>query len=84
MNVDHPAKAFGRIDRPVCVLAGEKDELFFAERIVRYAMLPEAEIRRQSVGVIIPGATHLSVLLSADETIGRFILNRIPGRTMPS
>jgi alpha-beta hydrolase superfamily lysophospholipase len=70
LTPDNPQEQFKKIDRPFALFAGENDELFDVEKVLRYADLPEKEIREKSIMRAIKGANHLSILLAADQLIG--------------
>jgi len=73
LTPDNPQEQFKNIDRPFALFAGDNDELFDVEKVLRYADLPEKEIREKSIVRAIKGANHLSILLAADELIGEAI-----------
>jgi len=73
LTPDNPREQFKNIDRPFALFAGENDELFDVEEVLRYAYLPKKEIREKSIVRTIKGANHLSILLAADELIGEAI-----------
>jgi len=73
LTPDNPREQFKNIDRPFALFAGENDELFDVEEVLRYAYLPKQEIREKSIVRTIKGANHLSILLAADELIGEAI-----------
>jgi len=68
-----PQEQFGKLDKRFALFAGERDELFLPDRLLAYAQNPDAALRKKSVNQIVPNATHLSILLMADEWIGKVI-----------
>jgi alpha-beta hydrolase superfamily lysophospholipase len=71
-----PFEQFAALDAPFGLWIGEKDELFQPEKVIAFAGLAES-VKEGSQAGIIPGARHLSVLISAYETIGPWITRRV-------
>ena len=70
LTPDNPQDQFKRIDRPFALFVGQNDEMFDVEKVLRYAELPDKQIRDKSIVRAIQGANHLSILLAADEFVG--------------
>jgi len=71
-----PRQQFVTIDRPFGLWIGEEDELFVPEKVLNFADLAKA-VRAESEAMSIPSAKHLSILVNAHETIGRWIANKL-------
>jgi len=75
MTPDKPEEQFGQIKRPFGLFIGAADDLFVPEKVRRFAGYAEGTARGQSVSQIVPKENHLSILLVADELIGKTIQN---------
>ncbi len=75
ISVNDPEKEFGRIDRPVFMIIGEKDEQFKTARVIDYSRLLENKVKQKSFFNIIEGSGHLSILLVSDDPLGFFLKN---------
>ena len=71
----HPQEQFGKIDKRFGLFVGAKDDLFAPEKVIRYAGYAASAIQEQSVNKIIENENHLSVLLTADDLIGKTIID---------
>jgi hypothetical protein len=69
----NPARQFKELDKPFCLAVGEKDELFFPDKLIAFGKLPDEKTKDNSVSRIIGNSNHLSILLSAEDLIGDFI-----------
>jgi alpha-beta hydrolase superfamily lysophospholipase len=67
-----PQEQFAGLDRPFGLWIGSEDELFLPDRVLSFGSLAHS-VRESSEVALIPGATHLSVLLSAHGQIGAWI-----------
>jgi acylglycerol lipase len=72
---DHPQEQFGKIDKRFGLFVGAKDDLFVPEKVIRYAGYASSVIQAQSVKKIIENENHLSILLTADDLIGKTIMD---------
>jgi alpha-beta hydrolase superfamily lysophospholipase len=68
-----PHDQFAALDRPFGLWIGADDELFVPEAVVAFADLSDQPNR---TAAIIPGATHLGILVDAHETIGPWLSAR--------
>jgi acylglycerol lipase len=75
MTPDNPQEQFKKMDKPFGLFIGANDELFIPEKVIPYASYAESAIRNKSVNQIIEKENHLSILLIADEWIGKTILS---------
>jgi len=73
MTPDHPQEQFGKIDKPFGLFIGANDDLFVPEKVIRYAHYAANTIQAKSVHGIIGNENHLSILLKADDLIGKAI-----------
>ena len=71
---DHPQEQFAKIDKRFGLFIGEQDDLFVPEKVIRYADYAAPEIKAGSFSTMVPGEKHLSILLAADDLIGKSIL----------
>jgi alpha-beta hydrolase superfamily lysophospholipase len=67
-----PGAQFAALDRPFGLWIGSEDELFVPDKVLAFADLARLVRSDSQVGAI-SGASHLSVLLRAHETIGPWI-----------
>ena len=77
---DNPQEQFREIDKPFALFIGGNDELFDTERVISYAELPKAGLRKKSTAQIVENTNHLSILLAADRLIGTAIPKMISKR----
>lgn len=68
-----PAGEFRRINRPYGLFIGGNDELFEPSKVLDYFDLSTESIKKSSVKRIIPGANHLSILLSCEKDAAEMI-----------
>jgi acylglycerol lipase len=73
LTPNNPQEQFKQIDRPFALFVGENDEIFDVEKVLRYIELTKKETRDKSIVRSVKGANHLSILLKADELIGKAI-----------
>jgi alpha-beta hydrolase superfamily lysophospholipase len=66
-----PRAQFKAIDQRFGIFIGADDELFYPEKVIKYADLAPKAIRSQSTAEVIKGKNHLSILLGADDLINR-------------
>ena len=71
-----PREQFTEIDSPFGLWIGSEDELFLPEKVVAFGELALA-VRADSEVMIVPGAKHLSILVNAHHSIGRWIIDLI-------
>ena len=69
----HPKEQFGKIDKPFGLFIGAHDDLFIPEKVIRYASYASSAVQAKSVNHIIENENHLSILLTADDLIGKTI-----------
>ncbi len=74
LTPSNPHQQFRKIDRPFGLFVGQNDELFDPEKVVKYAELPEEEIRIRSVKQVVNDENHLSILRIADALIAKTIV----------
>jgi pimeloyl-ACP methyl ester carboxylesterase len=74
---DHPQEQFGKIDKPFGLFIGANDDLFVPEKVMEYAGYAPREIRTKSVQEIVENENHLSILLRADDLMGKTITDWI-------
>jgi acylglycerol lipase len=67
-----PAEQFAALDRPFGLWIGSEDELFVPEKVLAFGYLAKS-VRSKSEVQSLPGEKHLSILVKAHETIGRWI-----------
>ena len=67
-----PREQFAALDRPFGLWIGSEDELFLPDKVLAFGDLAAA-VRADSEADGIPGGRHLSVLVTAHETIGPWI-----------
>ena len=67
-----PREQFAALDRPFGLWIGSEDELFLPDKVLAFGDLAAA-VRADSEADSIPGGRHLSVLVTAHETIGPWI-----------
>jgi len=72
---DNPQEQFAKIDRRFGLFIGEHDDLFLPDKVLQFAGYADKNIKARSVSKIIPGEKHLSILMGADEWIGKTILD---------
>ena len=70
-----PREQFENLDRPYGLWIGAEDELFLPEKVLAVGA-PSPALRAACELVIVAGAKHLSILLSAHESIGPWIERR--------
>jgi acylglycerol lipase len=70
---DSPQEQFRKIDKRFGLFIGADDDLFVPEKVIRYADYADSALQAKSVSRIIPNENHLSILLVADELIGKTI-----------
>ncbi len=75
MTPDNPQEQFKKIDKPFGLFIGANDDLFSPGKVIKYATYAESAIQKKSVSQIIEEENHLSILLIADEWIGKTILS---------
>ncbi len=75
MTPDNPQEQFRKIDKPFGLFIGANDDLFVPEKVIRYATYADSEIQKKSISQIIKKENHLSILLTADQWIGKTILS---------
>ena len=75
MTPDNPQEQFKKIDKPFGLFIGANDDLFVPEKVIKYATYADSAIQKKSVNKIIEKENHLSILLTADEWIGKTILS---------
>ena len=73
-----PGEQFAALDRPLGLWIGSDDELFLPDRVLAFADLAAAADARSEADMI-PGGRHLSVLVTAHETIGPWITRLVGG-----
>ena len=71
----HPQEQFGKIDKRFGLFVGAKDDLFVPEKVIGYARYATSTIQAKSVNKIIENENHLSILLKADDLIGKTIMD---------
>jgi acylglycerol lipase len=71
---DNPQQQFGKIDKRFALFIGAQDDLFVPQKVIAYAGYAAIAIRAQSVHKIIENENHLSILLTADDLIGKTII----------
>ena len=72
---DHPQEQFGKIDKRFGLFIGANDDLFVPEKVIRYADYAASSIQAKSVNRILENENHLSILLRADDLIGKTIMD---------
>lgn len=72
---DHPKEQFGKIDKRFGLFIGANDDLFVPEKVIHYADYAASSIQSKSVNRIIENENHLSILLMADDLIGKTIMD---------
>ena len=75
LTPNNPQEQFKKIDKPFGLFIGANDDLFVPEKVIKYATYAEGTIQKKSVSQIIEKENHLSILLIADEWIGKTILS---------
>ena len=75
MTPDNPQEQFKKIDKHFGLFVGANDDLFVPEKVIKYAPYADSAIQKKSVTKIIEKENHLSILLIADEWIGKTILS---------
>jgi acylglycerol lipase len=70
---DNPQEQFRKIDKRFGLFIGSNDDLFVPENVIRFADYADSALRIKSVSKILPDENHLSILLTADELIGKTI-----------
>jgi hypothetical protein len=73
MTPDHPQEQFGKIDKRFGLFIGANDDLFVPEKVIGYARHAGSAIQTKSVYKIVENENHLSILLLADDLIGKTI-----------
>jgi acylglycerol lipase len=71
---DHPQEQFEKIDKRFGLFIGANDDLFVPEKVIQYARYATGTLQAKSVNKIIEKENHLSILLIADDLIGKTIL----------
>lgn len=74
MTPDNPQEQFRKIDKRFALFSGASDDLFVPQKVIAYAGYAASAIRAQSVHKIIENENHLSILLTADDLIGKTIV----------
>jgi acylglycerol lipase len=82
MTPDNPQEQFKDIDKPFALFIGEKDELFDAGKVIRFADFTDKKLKARSTVSIAEGQTHLSILLVADRLIANAI-QTMKAQTLP-
>jgi acylglycerol lipase len=72
---NHPQEQFGKIDKRFGLFIGDNDDLFVPERVVQFANYTNSSVQKKSVNKIIENENHLSILLTADDLIGKTIMD---------
>jgi acylglycerol lipase len=72
---DHPQEQFGKIDKRFGLFIGANDDLFVPGKVIQYAHYAPSSIQVKSVSRIIENENHLSILLIADDLIGKTIMD---------
>jgi acylglycerol lipase len=75
LTPNNPQEQFKKIDKPFGLFIGANDDLFVPEKVIQYATYAESAIQKKSMSQIIEKENHLSILLIADEWIGKTILS---------
>jgi pimeloyl-ACP methyl ester carboxylesterase len=70
---DHPQEQFGKIDKRFGLFIGSEDDLFVPEMVLQFANYADSSIQKNSVSKIIENENHLSILMMADDLIGKTI-----------
>ena len=70
-----PDEQFASIDRPFGLWIGKSDELFVPEKVVAFGALAE-RARAESVSAVVPGETHLGILVDAADFMGPWLVER--------
>ncbi len=70
---DNPQEQFRKIDKRFGLFIGANDDLFVPEKVIRYAHYAASTIQAKSANSIIENENHLSILLMADDLIGKTI-----------
>lgn len=73
-----PHKQFANLDRAFGLWIGADDESLLPSRVLAFADLA-VSVRANSEAASIPAAKHLSILLTAHETVGLWIRKRATG-----
>ena len=73
-----PFEQFAALDAPVGLWIGGDDELFEPEAVVAFVDLATS-VRAASTAAVLPGGTHLGVLVDAHEAIGPWLTSRAAG-----
>jgi pimeloyl-ACP methyl ester carboxylesterase len=73
MTPDHPEEQFGKIDKRFGLFIGANDDLFVPEKVIGYARYAGSAIQTKSIYKIVENENHLSILLIADDLIGKTI-----------
>ncbi len=75
MTPDNPQEQFGKIDKRFGLFIGANDDLFAPEKVIQYVHYAANTIQAKSVNKIIENENHLSILLTADDLIGKTIMD---------
>ena len=71
-----PSKQFAELDRPFGLWVGSEDELMVPEKVLAFGQLA-TKVRTDSHMAIVKGAKHISILLTAHEVIGPWIVEQV-------
>jgi acylglycerol lipase len=73
MTPDNPQEQFKKMDKRFALFIGGNDDLFVPGKVIAYAGYADSALQKKSVSKIIENENHLSILLRADELIGKTI-----------
>lgn len=68
----NPKKQFCKIDKPICLFVGEKDELMLPENTIKHFEYTNEMVKSKSKAEIIPDQNHLGILRVAGDIIGDY------------
>jgi acylglycerol lipase len=71
-----PRQQFASLNCPFGLWIGTEDELFLPDKVLAYGDLVAKPFRERSEVMSIPNVKHLSILVNAQEIIGRWISSR--------
>jgi len=72
LTPQNPREIFANLDKPFALFNGDKDEMFYPEKVIAYKELA-TKVKNQSYAQLVDGEKHLSILVNSAALIARGI-----------